>query len=127
MTPAVPTPSDFAYLTPKDRYLLTVVAHGGGPGGMPSYPGASEPSGDAGEGSDLPNLLQPNNVRGEGPTYTPHPLLPSAQHLDYVQKFAGASLLGIGLVVLLILVALNPRRILRGIARGGLKRAGVEE
>ncbi len=90
-------------------------------GGLPSDPRGSEPSGDAGEGLDLPLRVQ--RVDDNDPGYKPHPNLPSATVLDYVHKASSATLLVLALLLLIVYGLLRPRRALRlleGRAGGGL-------
>lgn len=79
-------------------------------GGLPSQAAASEPSGDAGEGRDLPVTLAANRNRDGGGLSN---LLPSAQTLDYVHKFSSATLITLALGLLLVYAILRPRRALR--------------
>jgi hypothetical protein len=121
----VPVPSDFAYLnTAHDPARMRAAGLNGVtavnpriPGGLPSSPYASEPAGDAPQ-QDIPARFGVMSTRE---------LLPSIHTLDYVSKFSSASLFTLGLVLLLIYFVRNPRRAARGLARGSLKRAGVED
>lgn len=90
-------------------------------GGLPSPPGASEPSGDAGEGRDLPVNLR----RTDDDSYRPHPNMPSANQLDYVQKASISTLLFFGLILLVGLMMLSPRRALGLVSRGAQHHAGM--
>lgn len=124
----LPTPSDLALLTLKDRALLgldgvTAATRGIG-GGLPSGPYASEPTGDALQ-VDIPNLLNPKHGRGEGATYQPHPYLPSSQHLDYLHKFTSTSLLTLGLGLLVYLFVVRPRQARALVAHAGLRQTGA--
>lgn len=94
-------------------------------GGMPENIRTFSSPGDRWPDTDIPNPITPNHARGEGPNYQPHPYLPSAQHLDYLHKFSSASLLTIGLLLLVGLFVIHPRRAGGLIARGGLKQAGI--
>lgn len=94
-------------------------------GGLPSRLGSSEPAGDAGEGFDLPNPLQPYSARGRGDTYQPHPYLPTSQHLDYMHKFTSTTLLTVGVIILLVLLVRAPRAAGNLVTRAGLGKLGA--
>lgn len=92
-------------------------------GGLPSLPSSSEPSGDAGEGRDVPVRISPTKSRDS--SYRPHPNLPSANELDYVHKAIVSPLLLLGFLLLLAVAILNPRRALGLIGRGAEHHAGM--
>lgn len=87
-------------------------------GGLPSNPRGSEPSGDAGEGRDVPW----RDGRTDDDSFKLHANLPSANALDYVHKASSATLLVLALGILIIYGVLRPRRalsLLEGRAGGG--------
>lgn len=129
----LPQASDLAYLNPRGTgrnepraggLPLTTAVQPGLRGGYPNDPRGSEPSGDAGEGTDLPTVFTKIG-RGEGATYQPHPYLPAAQQLDYAQKLTSTTLLLLGLTLMLIYFARSPRRAAKTVARGAARRAGA--
>lgn len=71
-------------------------------------------------------FVQGRAAHGDGPDYRPAAPLPAVGVLEYVQKFSTASLASIGLLVLLVVIARNPRAAFRWIARSGARRAGLE-
>lgn len=95
--------------------------------GLPGIanPPGSGPAGDAGEGPDLPVAIVGRNDRSGG-RYTPLPgVLPTRDHLEYVQRFSAAALLAIGLLLLIAVGILNPRRAVGFVARGAQRQAGM--
>jgi hypothetical protein len=94
--------------------------------GLGSVAYGVEPTGDLGEGVDVPAIISGQAGYGRGDSYTPLPgVLPSKDHLDYVQKFSTAGLLAIGFLMLLVLGILRPRRAFNYLARGAQHHAGV--
>src|SRR5438105_3305263 len=94
--------------------------------GTPVVRGGVEPSGDLGEGTDLPNILAGQASAGRGDSYTPLPgVLPSKDHLDYVQKFSTAGLLAVGFVLLILVGVFNPGRAVGLLASGAKRQAGI--
>jgi hypothetical protein len=91
-------------------------------GGLPSRPWASERAGDAGEGRDLAVRL--SRVDDDG-SYRPHPNLPSAAKLDYINKLGSASLLSLAFVLLLVVAVVRPRRAAQLLTRGAKRKAGM--
>ncbi len=63
---------------------------------------------------------------GEGEAFRLRPRWPSVAQLDYVQKFATAGLLTLGLLLLIVYGIRNPGGAVALLARGAKKRAGVE-
>lgn len=94
--------------------------------GTPLIRGGVEPSGDLGEGTDLPTVIAGQASQGKGDTYTPLPgVLPTKDHLDYVQKFSTAGLLAVGFLFLIVLGIVNPARAVNLLGRGAAHQAGV--
>jgi hypothetical protein len=90
------------------------------------YSGYGGPAGDAGEGTDLSAAALGQRSQGQGGAYTPLPgVLPTKDHLDYVQKFSTAGLLAIGFVLLIALGIINPGRAMNVLSRGAARQAGV--
>lgn len=63
---------------------------------------------------------------GRGDEYRPGPGWPPMAHLDYVQKFATVSLIGVAVLALVVLGIINPHRTARALAEAAKRRAGVE-
>jgi len=125
---SLPSP-DVAYSAPMRGRLAVQGLQGASVanavfGGLPSSPGLSEPSGDLGEGLDLPVTLA-NTQRGRDEKsggYALRPGLPSTGTLDYLHKFSSTTLITLALVLLIVYGVLRPRRAIRlleGRAGGG--------
>lgn len=96
-----------------------------GPPGLPESRYETEPAGDAAQ-VDLPMIITGTASYGHGDSYTPLPgVLPTKDHLDYVQKFSAAGLLAIGFLLLIGIAVLRPRSALGLLARGAGRQVGI--
>lgn len=74
---------------------------------------------------ELKRTVAGDAAQGEGESFRLRPRWPSVAQLDYVQKFATASLLTLGLLVLLAYAVQRPRHAAGAIAGAALKKVGV--
>jgi hypothetical protein len=66
-----------------------------------------------------------DTAQGEGESFRPRPRWPTVAQLEYVQKFATAALLTLGLLILLAYAVHRPGHAAAAIADAARKRAGV--
>lgn len=79
---------------------------------------------DAGE-SELAATLRGDRAAGDGPNYRPRPGLPSLGLLEWLQRFAGAILLMLALLLIVGRGIVNPRRAIGNLVRGAERQAGI--
>jgi hypothetical protein len=94
-------------------------------GGLPESKYETEPAGDL-EQTDLPDLVTGAAAAGRGESYTPLPgVLPTKDHLDYLQKFSAAGLLAIAFLLLIGIAVIRPRAAASLLGRAAGRQAGV--
>jgi hypothetical protein len=106
-----------------------VASHAAGPGNLDVLEAGGDPLARFDDRPaverELKRTVTGEAAQGQGGTFRLRPRWPSADQLDYVQKFTTASLLSIALLLLFLKAIKNPAGALNYLVTGAKRRAGV--